>query len=70
MAKPINAPINNERYKYPSYFGSHKSMVVKENLDGTVVCEDEFGEYTTEKRRLDCGLSDPNRYAEHRLKHS
>jgi len=42
-------------------------MVVKENEDGTVVCLDEFGEYTTPKNRIDNGSSDPNRYAEKRI---
>lgn len=56
-----------QKYAYPSHYGSHKSMVVRENEDGTVVCQDEFGEYTTPKDRLDSGLSDPNRYATSRL---
>lgn len=63
------APPSIATYKYPSYFGSHRSMVVKENEDGTVVCEDEFGQYTTDAKRLDSGMSDPNRYKTERLKH-
>ena len=45
----------------PSVFGSHKSMVVSENDDGSVVCRDDRGEYVTAKDRLDNGLADPNR---------
>ena len=32
-----------------------------------VVCTDEFGDYTTERGRLDSGMADPNRYASDRL---
>jgi len=51
-----------DNYPFPSRYGSHQSMVIKEN-DGTVVCKDEYGEYTTSKDRLDTGGADPNRYA-------
>ena len=54
-------------YKYKSRFGSHKEMIVEDTGDGEVVCEDEFGIYTTRKDRIDSGLADPNRYAESRL---
>lgn len=69
MAKSkAQLPVANQaKYAYPSCFGSHKSMMVRENEDGTVVCADEFGEYTTERKRLDNGLADPNRYVESRL---
>ena len=60
-------PSAKETYKFPSRFGTHANMVVKENEDGTVICLDEFGEYTTPKDRIDNGLADPNRYAESRL---
>jgi len=62
MAKDAKAT-----YKYPSRFGSHLSMVVEENSDGTVILQDEFGIYTTETTRLDNGLADPNRYNSERL---
>ena len=52
-----------EKYPYPSRFGSHKLMVVNESGD-KVICKDEFGEYETEKWRLDNGLADPNRQRE------
>jgi len=38
------------------------------NNDKEVVLEDEYGYYTTERKRLDSGLSDPNRYKGDRLK--
>jgi hypothetical protein len=55
-----------DKYPYPSQFGSHASMVVKEETeqladDKLVVCKDAYGMYVTEKDRLDCGLADPNR---------
>jgi hypothetical protein len=53
-------------YPYPSRFGSHKIMVVREEGEN-VVCVDEFGEYTTNKQRLDDGIADPKRYAEKRI---
>ena len=60
-----------EVYKYPSRFGSHKSMVVTESPteeeSGKVICEDEFGRYETQVNRLDNGCADPNRFASSRL---
>lgn len=59
-----------EKYPYPSHFGSHESMVVQPDTDerseyegdaGLVICEDEFGKYETRRERLDNGLADPNR---------
>jgi len=47
-------------YEYPSRFGSHSSMVVREDGD-SIICKDEFGEYKTERLRLDVG-ADPNRW--------
>jgi hypothetical protein len=44
----------------PSFYGSHKSMVV-EDLGETVVCKDDRGTYITLKDRLDNGLADPSR---------
>jgi hypothetical protein len=66
MAKQF--AVTKEEYPYPSRFGSHASMVVKDNEDGTVVCADEFGEYTTSKSRLDDRQADSLRYTEKRLK--
>lgn len=60
-----------EKYKCPSRFGSHTSMVVEDDTfelnHGEVVCEDEFGRYKTSRKRLDDGLADPSRYNEKRL---
>jgi len=47
----------------PSRYGSHSSMVVRELEGGRVVCQDDVGEYTTLKSRLDNGMADPNRYS-------
>ena len=65
MAK-AQMPNQQKEYPYPSRFGSHKSMVVREDGEN-VVCVDEFGEYTTPKNRVDSGIADPNRYAENRI---
>lgn len=48
--------------KTPSLYGSHESMVIEENCDGSVTCRDAFGDYTTSKGVLDNGFADPNRY--------
>jgi hypothetical protein len=60
-------------YNYPSHFGSHSSMIDEEEtkkLDDSnlVVLKDEHGIYTTERRRLDDGCTDPNRCISARLK--
>ena len=65
MAK-AQMPTQKSEYPYPSRFGTHKSMVVREDGD-TVVCADEHGEYVTPKNRVDNGLADPSRYAESRI---
>lgn len=62
-----------ETYVYPSHFGSHSSMIDEEEtkkLDDSnlVVLRDEHGIYTTERRRLDDGLTDTNRCVSSRLK--
>jgi hypothetical protein len=50
-----------------SAYGSHSSMIVKDvPLNGClemVVLEDDAGQYCTQRRRLDDGLADPNRYS-------
>jgi hypothetical protein len=56
-------PTQQQKYPYPSIYGSHKSMVTAEHDDGTVTCKDEYGEYVTTRDRLDSGLADPRRYA-------
>ena len=65
MAKYRQAQKGHEAGKQittKSWFGSHAEMVVEDLEDGTVVCEDEKGSYTTYKNRLDNGLADPARY--------
>mgnify|MGYP000249652244 CR=1 FL=1 len=62
-----------ERYKYPTRYGSHLSMVDMEktgelNKENKVVIGDEHGYYVTDENRLDSGLADPNRYKTSRLK--
>jgi hypothetical protein len=55
-------------YPYPSYFGSHKSMLITETEGSElVICQDEFGTYSTFRSRLDNGLTDPARTSEKRL---
>lgn len=59
-------------YSYPSFFGSHKSMINEAKTaeltdDSLVVLTDEHGDYITEKNRLDNGESDRNRWASSRL---
>jgi hypothetical protein len=49
----------------PSFYGSHKSMVVKD-LGDRVICKDDRGEYETLASRLDSGLADPARNASRR----
>jgi hypothetical protein len=55
-----------EEFKTPSHFGSHASMETEESKqqDGpTVQLLDEKGKYDTERKRLDNGMADPNRYS-------
>lgn len=63
----------------PSWFGSHASMVVDHSdvqaegreftlSEDQVLCQDDNGYYVTEKKRLDDGTADPNRYSNRRYK--
>jgi len=65
MAKERAAPKAVE--KYPSPYGSHKSMVdeevTKELNNGYVVCKDAGGHYLTRPKNLDTGLADPYRHS-------
>ena len=61
---------------YPSDYGSHSSMVNKEETqklnegidfellssNASVVIDTDKGSYTTTKNRLDTGMADPRRY--------
>ena len=67
MAKKQHEGKTTKALAYPSWYGSHASMVdealTAELNDPTkVVCIGERGPYTTLKSRLDNGLADPNRY--------
>lgn len=66
MAAPRNfAQTTKEVYTFPSRFGSHASMIVEEHKPADpslVILKDENGLYVTERRRLDIGMADPNRY--------
>jgi len=66
----MDASKGNEKYPYPSVYGSHETMVDKEatkflsNENGhLVVCRDADGFYLTEKKNLDSKLADPYRCA-------
>ena len=68
MKKSFKEAVKKEEAytKFPSPYGSHKSMVdesCKLANDKFVVCIDEFGPYVTERNRLDSGLADPHRHA-------
>lgn len=57
---------STEAYKYPSYHGSHKSMIVENHVvadDKFVVCKDDDGMYVTEKKNLDNRMADPYRFS-------
>lgn len=68
-----------EKYKYPSQFGSHVGMVNSEeteklgltnpaNVGKIVVCTDEYGDYQTKIENLDSGQVDWNRADGNRVK--
>lgn len=64
------AGAKKESPKFPSPFGSHTSMVQKEQTEELQkqqpllsVLADENGLYVTETARLDTHMGDPNRYA-------
>ena len=66
-------PTKQEKYLYPSRFGSHSSMIDEEktfelNDENKVVLLDEHGYYITSRDRLDNGISDPRRADGRRLR--
>lgn len=66
MAKNKIETKSAEPYKYPSYHGSHKSMIVADHVvadDKFVVCKDYDGLYVTEKKNLDNRMADPYRFS-------
>lgn len=46
-------------------YGSHSEMIVKdlEAPEGKVFLKDDVGVYLTDRKRIDNGLADPNRYS-------
>ena len=67
MAKKFDNKDKTYKNDFPSECGSHASMIDEEKtaaLDNEdwVVCIGERGPYATEKRKLDNGMSDPNRW--------
>ena len=66
MAKAFFVKQAEFKTTYPSLFGSHASMINEEetaklNDPKKVVLEDDWGLYTTDRDRLDKGMTDPNR---------
>ena len=45
-----------------SAYGVTSDMVIQENKDGTVLCKDQYGEFTCKKTNVDSGLAVPARY--------
>lgn len=67
MGVKNKAKVVQNQYPYPSRYGSHSSMIVKDEkgnektIGDLVVLSDENGEYTTSRNKLDNGLTDPSR---------
>lgn len=55
-----------EKPKFPSEFGSHKSMLDPDYVGktGQVICIDDRGKYVTYSSRLDNGLADSYRFVD------
>ena len=71
MAKKFQQQVNkNEKYDYPSHYGSHASMIDQSVTTALVepnkyvVLKDENGNYVTERSYLHSGMADPYRSAE------
>ncbi len=61
-----NQKVSN--YPYPSRFGTSKSMVLGEaDINGMVLCGDEYGQYLTHYSNIDSGLLDVARTNQKRL---
>lgn len=70
----IMAKKEEQKYKYPSRFGSHTSMVDAKKTEelgqpDKVVCVDEYGDYVTYRNRLDTGGVDQIRADGRRVKY-
>ena len=79
MAKGKSRHQTGNSVTTPSWFGSDSSMVVdhsevqiaRHNVklsEDQVLCQDDNGYYVTEKKKLDNGVADPNRYSNRRYK--
>tara|TARA_B100000287_G_scaffold247156_1_gene232322 strand:- start:3606 stop:3857 length:252 start_codon:yes stop_codon:yes gene_type:complete len=79
MAKAKRRHQTGNSVTTPSWFGSHESMVVDHSevqiggqdvllSEDQVLCKDDNGYYITEKKKLDSGVADPNRYSNRRYK--
>ncbi len=74
MAKSRRRHETGNNITTPSWFGSHESMVVDHSeleysvSQEQVVCKDDKGYYVTERKKLDTGVADPNRYSDRRFK--
>lgn len=70
MKKTSTFNAKAEKYDYPSYYGSHSSMIDKDltaclvDDKKYVALKDEFGSYVTERANLDTGLADPYRFTD------
>ena len=62
MARARSRHVTGNSITTKSWFGSHSEMIVEEKGDGTVVCQDDRGNYITTMSMIDSGLADPNRY--------
>lgn len=65
--KKVIIPEVKAKYEYPSRYGTHSSMILKEEtedigMEEVVICKDEYGKYATTTRHVDSGMADPNRY--------
>ena len=79
MAKSRRRHQTGSNITTPTWFGSHASMVVDHTevqvggkdltlSENQVLCKDDNGYYITEKKKLDNGLADPNRYSKRSFK--
>jgi len=69
MAKSMTKKTEDKvAFTTPSRYGSHAAMIDNEQTEqlkdkNLVVLKDDAGSYVTERKRLDSGGADPNRYS-------
>lgn len=79
MAKNRTRHQTGNNVTTPSWFGSHESMVVDHSevqiggqdvklSEDQVLCKDDNGYYITEKKKINSGIADPNRYSNRRYR--